>query len=117
MVEVITLSDTDSDATTEDWESSSSSEEDIQVISERIRKRSSARQCYEKDKPTGSLVRSMIVESSLKRSRNGGVTGKITGKEIVTLDGARGRDDSRNKGQSLKGKYRWMDTIRWTKEN
>ena len=60
------------------------------MIEERIRKRSSARQYHEKDKPTCSLVRSMIVESSLKRFRNGGVTGKITGKEIVrtgrTLD-------------------------------
>ena len=87
-----------------------------------IRKRSSARQYHEKDKPTGSLVRSMIVESSLKRFRNGGVTGKITGKEIVrtgrTRDGARDRDnDSLNKGQSLKRKYRRMDTIRWAKEN
>ena len=77
----------------------------------------------------------MIVESSLRRFRNGGVTGKITravvqknkntGKEIVrtgrTLDersGARGRDNnSLNKRQSLKGKYRRMDTMRWVNEN
>ena len=77
-IEVITLSDTDSDATTEEWASASSSEDDIQVIEERMRKRSSARQYQEKDKPTGSLVHSMIVESSLRRFRNGGVTGKIT---------------------------------------
>ena len=58
-IEVITLSDTDSDedATTEEWARSSSSEDDIQVIEERIIKRSSARQYHEMDKPTGSLVR------------------------------------------------------------
>ena len=75
----------------------------------------------------------------MRRFRNGGVTGKITrgavkkkgnsnkttGREIVrtgrTLDersGARVRDnDSLNKGESLKGKYRRMDTMRWVKEN
>ena len=57
------------------------------------------------------------------RSRNipgihRGVTGKITGKEIVTRDGARDRDDLgglpvRNKGQ-LQRKYRRMDTLKWT---
>ena len=63
----------------------------------------------------------MIFESSM-RSRNipgihRGVTGRITGKEIVTRDGAWDRDDLgglpvRNKGQ-LQRKYRRMDTLKW----
>ena len=67
----------------------------------------------------------MIFESSL-RSRNipgihRGVNGKITGKEIVTLDGARDRDElgdipARNTGQ-LQRKYRRIDTFKWTYHN
>ena len=81
----------------------------------------------------------MIVESSLRRFRNGGVTGKITravvqkkgnsnkntGKELVRTgknsdkrNGAWGRDNnSLNKRQSLKGKYRRRDIMRWVNEN
>ena len=74
-IEVITLSDSDEDATTIDWDSSSS-EDDIQVIEERIRKRASARQYHEKDKK----IHSMIVEnSSMKRFKNGGVSLRSTG--------------------------------------
>ena len=51
-----------------------------------------------------------------RNSRNGVVTGKITGKETVTLDGARGRDDLRSKGPPRR-KYRRMDIIRSAKEN
>ena len=47
-IEVKTLSHSDEDATTIDWDSSSS-EDDVQVIEERIRKRASARQYHEKD--------------------------------------------------------------------
>ena len=94
-------------------------------------KKRSPRAYHEKDKPTGSpygsgkgsnfQVRSMIFKSSM-RSRNipgihRGVTGRITGKEIVTLDGARENElgglPVRNTGQ-LQRKYRRMDTLKWT---
>ena len=46
------------------------------------------------------------------------IFGKITGKKIVTMDGARARNDLgglhvRNTGQ-LQRKYRRMDTLKWT---
>ena len=80
------------------------------MISERIKsKKGSPRAYYEKDKPThcsNFQIRSRIFESSL-RSRNipgdyRGVTGIISGKEIVTLDGARGNIPGNHRGLTRK---------------
>ena len=62
-IEVITVSDDDEDSTTIEWETSSS-EEDVQVLDQRIRNRKVARQYQDKDKEIHTRI---FENSSTKR--------------------------------------------------
>ena len=84
-IEVITVSDDDEDSTTIKWETSSS-EEDVQVLDQRIRNRKVARQYQDKDKEIHTRI---FKNSSTRRFKQGRVsTSRNTCKDITKVGGS-----------------------------
>jgi len=84
-MKVIKMSDDDEDSTTVEWETSSS-EEDVQVLDQRIRNRKVARKYQDKDNENYTRI---FENSSTKRFKQDGIsTPRNTPKDITKVGGS-----------------------------